>query len=126
MKFIIDGSNAPVFNLGDVRFTVLAAPSRGSQENSVWRISMAPGVAPGRVHRVTREEVFVALAGQASVTVGAETATLMAGSALVVPPDTDFSIANVGKEPFEAVAVLPVGGHAVLPGEAPFVPPWAA
>ena len=36
-----------------------------------------------------------------------------------------FDLANPYEEPFEAVAVMPVGGRATIPGEAPFVPPWA-
>lgn len=122
---IIDSRIAPVFAHGNVRFTGLASPSRGTHENSVWRVSIAPGSPHPGTHQVTREEVFVALSGTAEVMLEGRTMPLEAGSALVVPALTDFSLANPGNEPFEAIVVLPVGGEAVIPGQAPFVPPWA-
>ena len=121
---LIESNQAPVFQMDGARFTGLAAPSRGSTENAVWRVSVAPG-GGGAVHRLTREEVIVALSGAAEVTLAGETSRLEAGSALVVPPHTDFALGNLGDVPFEAVAVLPVGGEACLAGGAPFVPPWA-
>jgi hypothetical protein len=41
-------------------------------------------------------------------------------------PFVDFRLDNPGDVPFEAISVLPVGGRAMLPGRAPFTPPWAA
>ncbi len=122
---LINAADAPTFALPGVTFTGLASPSRGSTENAVWRLSMAPGTAP-RPHQLTREEIFVALAGRAEVTLAGQQHTLAAGGALVIPAGADFALSNPHDEPFEAVAVLPVGGQAMLPGEAPFVPPWAA
>ena len=122
---IIDAGDAPVFSLGSTTFTGLAAPSRGARENAVWRISVSAGTPHRDSHQVTREEVFVALSGVAEVRLDGRIASLAAGSALVVPPHTDFSLANPGATPFEAVCVLPVGGQAVLAGQLPFVPPWA-
>ena len=121
---VIDGATAPVFDIPGVRFTGLASPQRGSHENCVWRVSVGPGTEP-RFHQLTREEIFVALAGMAQFHIDGTMHTLTAGSAAVVPPGTDFAIANSAEIPFEALVVLPVGGQAVLPGEAPFTPPWA-
>jgi hypothetical protein len=42
-----------------------------------------------------------------------------------VPAGQTFDLANPYDEPFEAVAVMPVGGRATIPGDEPFVPPWA-
>lgn len=124
MPFIA-ATDAPVFTVPGVTFTGLASPSRGSRETAAWRLSMAPGTAP-HVHRLTREEIFIAVSGQADAQVGTTRHTLTAGSALVVPPGVDFALSNPHAETFEAVAVLPVGGQAVVGGGAPFVPPWAA
>lgn len=76
------------------------------------------------MHRLSREEVIVALAGEARVLVGGREAQLKAGGAVIVPADTDFALSNPGDVMFEAVAVLPVGGQAII-GEAVFTPPWA-
>ena len=121
---LIRAADAPTFEIPFMTATGLAAPRRGSNENSVWRFTIAP-CSPGAEHAVTREEIFVALAGRAAVTVDGETRDFTAGDALVVPPDVPFKIAVDGDTPFEAVAILPVGAQAYLPGEAPFSPPWA-
>ena len=63
--------------------------------------------------------------GAALATVGEDETALAAGDALVVPAGRRFSLANPSAEPFRAVVALPVGGRAFMPGQAPFVPPWA-
>ena len=64
---VIDHRSAPCFELGAASFVGLAAPSRGARETSAWRLRLVPDGQPGLVHRVTREEVFVAIAGRADV-----------------------------------------------------------
>ena len=49
---------------------------------------------------------------------------LASGDALVIPAGESFSLSNPGAEPFCALAVLPVGGKAILAGGEPFSPPW--
>ncbi len=121
---IINADAAPVFDIPGARFTGLASPKRGACETCVWRIRMEAGTEP-RFHKVTREEIFVALSGSAELHIGGKVHRLSAGAAAVVPAGTEFALANRGDEPFEALAMLPVGGQAVVAGEAPFTPPWA-
>jgi quercetin dioxygenase-like cupin family protein len=121
---VIPGATAPTFSLPGLVVTGLAAPSRGATETSVWHLVLEPG-APGVEHSMDREEVFVAVAGRALATVGGGEAPLAAGDALVVPAGRRFSLAHPSAEPFRAVVALPVGGRASMPGQAPFVPPWA-
>lgn len=73
-----------------------------------------------------REEIFVVINGLAIATLAGTQHEIAAGDALVVPPDTDFSLGNPSAEPFRAIVAFPVGGQAVLPGGTPFTPPWAA
>jgi quercetin dioxygenase-like cupin family protein len=121
---IVKSSLAPLFEMPNLSVRGLAAPSRGSEQTCVWQLTPPPGT-PGTRHSVDREEIFVVLDGQAHVEVdGAAAATLTAGDTLIVPPDRAFSLSNPGLQPFTAVAVLPVGGRATLPGGAPFSPPW--
>jgi quercetin dioxygenase-like cupin family protein len=120
---IIRRADAPRFELPGLVVEGLASPRRGASETCVWRIALAPG-APGVPHAVTREEIFVAVAGRARVTLAGESSELRAGDALVVPRGVDFALANPSAEPFEAVVSLPVGGQAVTP-EGTFTPPWA-
>lgn len=121
---LISAEAAPRFEMHGAEFTGLAAPSRGARETSVWRVRIAAGT-PAVTHRLTREEVLVALSGRALVTLAGERFDFSAGAAVIVPPDTDFALANESAEPFEAVAILPVGGMAQVGNAAPFTPPWA-
>ncbi|MFI6584868.1 cupin domain-containing protein [Embleya sp. NPDC050493] len=120
---LVKAADAPVFEAPLMTAVGLAAPSRGSKENSVWRFTMQPG-NPGREHAVTREEIFIAISGKAVVTLDGETRDFHTGDALVVPAHVLFGIAVSGDEPFEAVAILPVGGQAEVGGDL-IDPPWA-
>ena len=110
--------------LPGARFTSLATPSRGSAETSVWLVELVPG-APGRPHRLTREEVFVVLEGTAEVRLGDTASLARSGDAIVVPPGIDFALAATGDQPLRALCCLPVGGQGQLADGDPFTPPWA-
>ncbi|WP_239491145.1 cupin domain-containing protein [Luteitalea sp. TBR-22] len=122
---VLSRDNAPTFNLPGICFTTLSSPSRGARENAVWEVTIAPGVS-GAPHRLTREETFVALSGSAMVELDGQRFDLVAGSTLVVDAGQILSVSNVGTEPFRALAVLPVGGQAVVGDRPAFTPPWAA
>jgi mannose-6-phosphate isomerase-like protein (cupin superfamily) len=120
----IAAARAPIFELPGIRFTGLAAPSRGSTDSAVWIVELAPGT-PGSPHQLTREEVIVALEGRAVATVDGQQFELTPGDALTIQARTDFALANPFGSTFRAVAVLPVGGQAIM-GENTFTPPWAS
>jgi len=122
---IIRSAAAPQFTIPGLTVTGLAAPSRGARETCVWRLSLA-AQTPGTVHSLDREEIFVVLTGRAVATLAGDTLDLAPGDALIVPAQQPFSLANPHAEPFEAIAVLPVGGLAAMPAGAPFAPPWTA
>jgi quercetin dioxygenase-like cupin family protein len=124
MPFIAK-KDSPEFSLHGAIFRGLAAPSRGARETAAWRFTLEPN-APGLTHHLTREEIIMPLAGRATAMLDGKTHELVPGSALVVPPHVDFSLANASAEPFEAIAIIPVGGQAVIGAEPPFTPPWAA
>ena len=115
--------SAPQFSWPGLSVTGLAAPSRGSRETSVWRLRLAPH-EPGPLHSVDREEIFVALSGRAEVTLGGELHELGPGDTLIVPAGHAFSLRATGADPFEALALAPVGVRAKLAEGEPFAPPW--
>jgi quercetin dioxygenase-like cupin family protein len=121
---IVRKADAPVFRLPGLCVTGLASPSRGAAETCAWHLTLEPGTG-GVAHRVTREEIFVAVRGSAVARVDQNEQIVRAGDALVVPRDTEFSLANPSGESFEAIVALPVGGQAVNGNDAPFTPPWA-
>ena len=120
---LIKASAAPVFEIPGLSVIGLAAPSRGAAETCVWRISIAPGT-PATPHAIDREGIFVALSGAARVDVDGKEQVVAAGDALVVPAGQILALSNPNAEPFTALAVLPVGGRAVLPGGELACPPW--
>lgn len=120
---VLRAPGAPTHDLGATRFTSLATPSRGTSETSVWTVEIDPGT-PATPHSLTREEVFVVLAGTASLTLNGVTGEAQTGDAIVVPPDTNFEITNRGGVPLRMVCCLPVGGQARTE-TATFTPPWA-
>ena len=123
MTFQPPGS-APSFSIPGVTVTTLSSPSLGARENAVWLVRLAPG-RPGAPHRLSREETFVALVGKAEAFIDGVVHELRAGSALVVPAGASLAMANPGPQPFEALAILPVGAVVSSGNEPPFVPPWA-
>lgn len=121
---LIKSADAFHFENDHASFVGLAAPSRGSTENSAWRLTIKPGTdAPP--HSLDREEIFIALSGAMNVRMDDETFTVAAGDALVVPAHQLFAMSNPHAEPFEAVVVLPVGGQGLIPGQPPIIAPWA-
>ena len=120
---IIRHAEAPVFTLPGLTVRGLASPKRGSVETCVWRLVLDPG-APGVPHAVTREEVFVATAGNAVAVIDGARHDLAPGDALIVPPGTEFALTNPHERPFEAVVSFPVGGQAKT-AHGTLTPPWA-
>jgi mannose-6-phosphate isomerase-like protein (cupin superfamily) len=120
---ILRAPAAPTHHLHGTRFTSLATPSRGTHDNSVWRVEIGPDTV-GAVHELTREEILIVLSGRARVRIGAVESEAGAGDTIVVPPATPFQL-STGAEPLCALVCLPVGGQGQLPGGAPFTPPWA-
>lgn len=113
-----------VHEMHGATFTSLASPRRGSRENSVWKVEIAPAT-PATPHQLTREEIFVVSSGRAAVALGGERFEVGAGDVVIVPPATDFAIEVVGEQPLRALVCFPVGGMARLADGTTFTPPWA-
>lgn len=121
---VLPATASPTHEVGGARFTSLATPGRGSTETAVWRVEIQPGT-PATRHSLTRQEVFVVVAGTARVHLGAAEELAATGDAILVPAGVEFALANAGDAPLVLVCCLPVGGQARLADGAPFTPPWA-
>ena len=121
---VLPTPSAPTHDIPGARFTTLASPSRGSAETSVWRLELLPGAEPVP-HTVTREEIFVALDGEAVATLDGVDQTVLSGDTLVLPVGVEFRLVATGAVPFRALVCPPVGGQAAMIGGEPFTPPWA-
>ena len=121
---ILTAPSAPTHDLGDTSFTSLATPSRGSRDTAVWRVTVAPGT-PAVPHTLTREEVFVVLAGTASVRMDGVSGTAATGDAIVVPAGVAFELGNDSDHPLRMLCCMPVGGQARLADGTMLTPPWS-
>ena len=121
---VLHAPSAPTHDIPGARFRTLASPSRGSSETSVWRVELSPDADPVP-HFVTREEIFVALDGEAIAMLDGVAQRVCAGDTLVLPAGVEFSLAAAGEGSFGALVCQPVGGQAAMPGGEPFTPPWA-
>jgi quercetin dioxygenase-like cupin family protein len=121
---VLHAPQSPTHELPGVRFTTLASPRLGTTETSIWMLELHAGAEPVP-HRVTREELFVALEGEATATLDGVAHTVRAGDTLALPPDVQFALVTSGRAPFRALVCLPVGGQAAIAGGEPFTPPWA-
>src|SRR5262245_44172379 len=88
---VIPAPPTPTHDLGGTRFTSLATPSRGSTDTCVWQVEIEPGVE-ATPHSLTREEVFVVLAGEASVSLDDDRSVARMGDAIAVPAGVAFAI----------------------------------
>ena len=111
---VIPAPAAPTHTLGTTRFTSLATPSRGTTDTAVWQVEMEPGT-PAVPHSLTREEVFVVLAGTASARIGDRVELARPGDAIVVPAGVPFALENGGDE-LAPARLLPAGGRPGVPG----------
>jgi mannose-6-phosphate isomerase-like protein (cupin superfamily) len=110
----------------------LAAPSGGDQTRGIMHLSdslrhtraniwrMAPGSRGRRHLEKVQEELFVVLAGTASLRLGdpGETVELPQGSVVIVEPETPLQLLNDGTED----ALVLVVGAPPEPGHAEYLP----
>jgi mannose-6-phosphate isomerase-like protein (cupin superfamily) len=122
---LISSHDAPTFQQDGVTAIGYASPSRGSNDLSVWRLSLVAGER-SPAHSLSREEVFVALGGSAVATIDAATLAFTAGDCLVVPTGASFTLV-AGDAGLEAFCAMAAGGQATLLPDGPTItPPWAA
>jgi mannose-6-phosphate isomerase-like protein (cupin superfamily) len=121
---VLSAPERPTHSLPGTSFTSLATPSRGSSDLSLWTVEIAPGT-PATPHSLTREEVFVVLAGTASVVLDDVAALAQTGDAIVVPAGVAFSLSNDGPGSLRLVCCMAAGGQARLADGSLFTPPWS-
>jgi mannose-6-phosphate isomerase-like protein (cupin superfamily) len=121
---VIKLADAPSFELPGVRFTGMAAPSRGSAGLCTWRIAVAPGLVSPAPHTLDRDEVFMVTRG--TLRLGPGTEPIAAGDTAVVPAGTPILLTNAADTEAEAIVVIAAGFTARGDDGAPMgTPPWA-
>jgi quercetin dioxygenase-like cupin family protein len=121
---IIRGAEAPVFGEAGTLITGYGSPSRGSESVAAWRVTLDPGAA-SPVHRLTHDEVFIVLTGEARFDVEDRRHHVGPGDAICVPPQTAFALSNAGAETMTAICCMAAGGQARIGDGDAFSIPWA-
>jgi quercetin dioxygenase-like cupin family protein len=122
---LVRAEDAPTFDLPGVRFTGLAAPSRGSAETCAWLLTVDPGLVSPEPHVLDRDEVFLVLEGAIRLALDGETA--VAGDAIIVPAGEPIQLVNASACPARVHVAIRAGFAATgADGSSIGTPPWAA
>lgn len=122
---LVRAADAPTFELPGVRFTGLAAPSRGSAETCAWLLTVDPGLVSPEPHVLDRDEVFLVLEGSIRLALDGDTA--VAGDAIIVPAGEPIQLVNSGDSPARVHVAIRAGFAARgADGSSIGTPPWAA
>jgi mannose-6-phosphate isomerase-like protein (cupin superfamily) len=125
---VIRAAEAPRFDVHGAQVVGYASPARGSASLATWRLLLSPEVA-SPLHQLSVDETFIVLRGAADYEVDGSVFRVGAGDGITVQANTSFRIRAAGDEPFEAIAVVPLGRdgcEARVEGGPPFAPPWTA
>jgi mannose-6-phosphate isomerase-like protein (cupin superfamily) len=123
---VIENETLPDATLPGIEHRTLAGTAQGLAHLSVWRQAIAPGGATPP-HRHDCEEVILVEAGRGKLVSGGATRTFGPDTTLVIPPNADHQIFNIGDEPLRTTAVFAMTPVAVfLPDGAPLPLPWAS
>jgi quercetin dioxygenase-like cupin family protein len=120
---VVRERDAVAHRLHGAVFHSYAAPARGSTELCAWRLEVQPGVT-GMPHRVSREEVFLVLAGAVTVTLDGVAADLGPGDVALVPAGSSLSVDNHGDDTALVWVTTSVGLEATTADGAVIRPPW--
>jgi len=120
---IIRAAEAPQFQLPGVRFTGLAAPSRGSEGLCTWRLTVDAGLRGDASHTLDRDEVFMVLSGFVQITPDGE--KLGPGDAAVVPAGDEVQLSNLGETEAELHVAITAGFTGTMADGTKVQPPWA-
>ena len=102
----------------------LAGHADGLDKLSVWQQSLAPGTGTPP-HRHDCEEVVLCSQGTGALHIAGQVHPFGAQQTLVVPPNVDHQIVNIGEEPLQFVAVFSMSPvQAVFPDGDPIALPW--
>jgi mannose-6-phosphate isomerase-like protein (cupin superfamily) len=114
----------PAATLPGINHTTLANRDLGAERISMWRQTVAPGVATPP-HRHDCEEVVLVESGRGEVRLDDSVVEFGPDSTLVLPAGRDHQIVNTGDAPLRLLAVFPCTPVAtVLPSGQPLDLPW--
>lgn len=120
---VVRQADAVEHRLHGAVFHSFAAPASGSRELCAWRLEVAAG-SQGVAHRVTREEVFLLLTGELTITLDGVTSTLRPGEVALIPAGSELKVDGPATGPASAWVTTSVGLEATMPDGSRISPPW--
>jgi mannose-6-phosphate isomerase-like protein (cupin superfamily) len=93
------------FEIPGLQHATLAGSANGLRSLSVWRQSIEPGAATPP-HRHDCEEVILVDGGRGQLVIDGEVRSFGPGTTLVIPPNADHQIFNIGDEPLRTTAIF--------------------
>lgn len=124
--------SASVVNHADVQEFVmvgnhmrgLATQSRGARQIEVWSSTVEAGQSTP-IHSHNAEEVIVILKGKGEARrIGIETIQFEGPCTLILPGNERHQMANTGTEPYESIAVVPIGSKIFDENGVEMALPW--
>ena len=124
--YVIQNSELPRAALPGIEHMTLAGSENGLRNLSIWKQTIAPGVATPP-HRHDCEEVVLIRAGSGELHVDGQVHRFAADTTLVVPRSAPHQIINTGDGPLELIGVFSVSPVAVyFPNGEPIELPWTS
>ncbi|MEU9667834.1 cupin domain-containing protein [Streptomyces bobili] len=120
----IRSSDAVTHEIHGARFVSYATPRTGSKELAAWRGEIPPGTkAPA--HTVSREEIFLVLVGELTLTLDGRTERVGAGDTVIINAGSTLSVENPTDHTAITWVTTSLGLTAELADGTVITPPWA-
>lgn len=122
--YVFDIAELPKTAMPGIRHTTLASSANGLRHLSIWRQTIDGGQATPP-HRHDCEEVVVIDSGRGELHIAGGVYPFGSNTTLVIPPNEDHQIVNVGAEPLTLTAAFSTSPvEVVLPDGQPIALPW--
>lgn len=120
---VIPHSDLTAYGYSQNKLVGVCTPSLGAKEIEVWQSSLAPGDHTPR-HKHNCEEVFIFLKGEGRVNINNEDIYYMAPCTVIIPPNVEHEVYNLGVEPTQHFTILRIGSTIWDAQDKPMALPW--
>lgn len=121
---VIRATEGVVHEIHGATFTAYANSSTGSSELCAWNLRIPPN-QPGTAHRISREELFLVIAGTPRMSLDGEEFDLAAGDVAVAPAGSLLEVTNPGPRDSAIWVTAGTGLSATMADGSRLTPPWA-
>ena len=102
---VVPHENLAKYGYNQNKLVGICTAGMGANEIEVWQSSLGPGEHTPR-HKHDCEEVFIFLKGEGKVNINNEDIYYRAPCTVIIPPDVEHEVFNLGNEPTEHFTIL--------------------